>query len=164
MEASEFPRVVDFFYQSRAVRDHCGVSYRSADADTHPSREAPTTSTRRRPCRIRALGPPEVGRRDQLSDLGRRRLASPTRFHWPARRQAGPRSPTRAPGLLPCNGSGRYAAFTNCTLELSTGRLFLVTNAQPFSCGVPRPIRRLALAGDPEGGTSRPRRHCCHAA
>ena len=27
-----------------------------------------------------------------------------------------------------------------------------------------RPIHRLALAGGPEGGTSRPRRRCCHAA
>src|SRR5271168_4347571 len=82
-----------------------------------------------------ALGPPGAGRRDHLSDLGRRRLASPHRLRRPARGQACPRSPTRAPGLTPANGS-RLAVIATCTLELSNGRLLLV-ETRAFSCGVP---------------------------
>src|SRR5208282_4698850 len=102
-------------------------------------RSAAARNPLRRPARPLegALGPPGAGRRDHLSDLGRGRLASPHRLHWPARRQASPRSPTRAPGLTPANGSGRYAVLATCSLELLNGRLFLVTNARPFSCGVP---------------------------
>src|SRR5208282_5945225 len=129
-------------------------------------RSAAARNPLRRPARPLegALGPPGAGRRDHLSDLGRGRLASPHRLRRPARRQACPRSPTRAPGLTPANGSGRYAVLTTCTVELSNGRLFLVGTRGRFLVASPRPIRRLALAGDPEGGTSRPRRRCCHAA
>src|SRR5271167_1622746 len=102
-------------------------------------RSAAARNPLRRPARPLegALGPPGDGRRDHLSDLDRRRLASPHRLRRPARRQACPRSPTRAPGLTPANGSGRYAVLTTCTPEPSNGRLFLVTNARPFSSGVP---------------------------
>src|SRR5271168_3409002 len=100
-------------------------------------RSAAARNPLRRPARPLegALGPPGAGRRDHLSDLGRGRLASPHRLRRPARGQACPRSPTRAPGLTPANGS-RLAVLATCMPELSNGRLLLV-ETRAFSCGVP---------------------------